>query len=87
MTALGKSERVFTGKGRVNRTGSVEVLHWDGGHTATQDTNSLVKWIFKFPTMASGSDGTGWENSTKLITHFEKLMTVILTVRGHSHEK
>lgn len=47
----------FTSECRVNRTGSIEVLHRDGGHTAREDT-SLLNSVF--PTVTVRSQQT-WE--------------------------
>lgn len=41
---LGQWVCVHTCKCRVNRTGSIEVLHWDGGYTTREKTNCLVSF-------------------------------------------
>lgn len=71
----------LTSQCRVNRTGSVEVLHWDGGHTATEDVNSLAECSYTLPNkckvaVKSHQDVRGLQITPR--THFEKLMTVIL---------
>ena len=46
---------VFTSQCRVNRTGSIEVLHRDGGHTARHNTSFLNS---VFPTVTVRSQQT-----------------------------